>query len=393
MPKSVTKYTIFVSSPSDLKEERAALDEVVKELNLTYGKANDCVIELLKWETHSAPGITNSHTQNIINQDIGDDYDIFIGLLWKKFGTHTKYAGSGTEEEFIRAMARFQEGNDQPQILFYFKNAAPNSLSDIEPEQFLNVNLFKQNISKQKILFWEFDTVDNLQNFLRLHIPKRIETLYKNSGVMTEPLKKRGNTYNGDELGLFEYSDQFESLIADSINSLNKIAESTEWIGAEITTKTNDLKKISNSSKPSKYIVTEVLKRTAKLMSDYSDRIEIETPIFYTSFEDGIKAGINLINLAEDFANEGTIKQLKETKESMLTLRKSIPGALEGLISFRDSVSDIPRIQKDINSAKKKLVGQLDGLIEKLNRCLQLSVEFTQEIGGKIDRLRKDENK
>jgi len=357
------------------------------KLNLTYGNANNCVIELLKWETHSAPGISKSHTQDIINNDIGDDYDIFLGLLWKRFGTPTQSADSGTEEEFNKALTRFQEGSLQPQILFYFKNSVPNSLSDIDPEQFLKVNQFKQSIPKDKMLYWEFDTVENLQNFVRLHIPKRIESITNNLNTIVT-LKEKDEIADLEELGLFDYSDQFEALMADSSNSLGKISESTEWIGVEITNKAEELTRLSKIPNPNKNIVTTILKRTAKLMNDYSGRLEVETPIFYSSFEDGIKAGINLINLAEDFTNDDTIQELEDSKESIIILRKALPNALEGLKSFRESISELPRIQKDINSAKRKLLSQLDELIEKLNKSLELVKEFSDEIGSKIDKLK-----
>lgn len=387
MAKSITKYTIFVSSPSDLTDERAAIEEVIKELNLTYGNINNCIIELLKWETHSAPGISKSYTQDIINNDIGDDYDIFLGLLWKRFGTATKNFDSGTEEEFKRALTRFEEGNLQPQILFYFKNSVPNSLSDIDPEQFLKVNQFKQAIPKEKMLYWEFDTVENLQNFLRLHIPKRIESISSDLNVKNTIIDNKEIT-ELEELGLLDYSDQFEVLIADASNSLVKISQSTEWIGEEITTKAEELTRITKIPNPNKNIVTNVLIRTAKLMNDYSERLKVETPIFYSSFEEGIKVGINLINLAEDFSNENTIQELEDSKESIIILRKAIPNASKGLKSFRESISELPRIQKDINSAKRILLSQLDELIEKLDKSLSLIIEFSDEIGSKIDKLR-----
>jgi hypothetical protein len=92
MAKTVTKYSIFVGSPSDLDEERIAIEEVIKELNLIFGAKQNLVLELLKWETHSAPGISNTHPQELINNDIGEEYDIFLGLLWKRFGTQTEKA-------------------------------------------------------------------------------------------------------------------------------------------------------------------------------------------------------------------------------------------------------------------------------------------------------------
>src|SRR5690606_13412473 len=82
MAKKITQYSIFVSSPQDLETERAEISNTIAELNITYAMRKSANIEVLKWETHSAPGITETYTQNIINNDIGEDYDIFIGMLW-----------------------------------------------------------------------------------------------------------------------------------------------------------------------------------------------------------------------------------------------------------------------------------------------------------------------
>lgn len=105
-----------------MNEEREAVSEVVSELNLTYGNPNNIVIELLKWETNSAPAISKTSVQDIVNKDI-PEYDLFVGLLWMKFGTPTKDFGSGTEEEFNIAHKRFISNDKSLQILFYFKNS------------------------------------------------------------------------------------------------------------------------------------------------------------------------------------------------------------------------------------------------------------------------------
>lgn len=55
------------------------------------------------FETDIMPGF-GSDPQAVINEQINDDFDIFVGLLKGKFGTPTPRAGSGTEEEFRRDM-------------------------------------------------------------------------------------------------------------------------------------------------------------------------------------------------------------------------------------------------------------------------------------------------
>ena len=101
MPEQYRKIRIFVASPSDVARERDQLARVVEELNLTIpaiAPEKKVVLELVRWETHVYPAI-GPEPQRVVNEQIGD-YDIFVGILWKRMGTPTATAASGTEEEF-----------------------------------------------------------------------------------------------------------------------------------------------------------------------------------------------------------------------------------------------------------------------------------------------------
>src|SRR5690349_22389526 len=95
------KLSVFVASPNDVREERDRIQRVVEEFNLGIAKAQGLILELIRWETHAWPDIGDD-AQDVINRQIPIP-DIFIGILWKRFGTPTKRADSGTQEEFERA--------------------------------------------------------------------------------------------------------------------------------------------------------------------------------------------------------------------------------------------------------------------------------------------------
>jgi hypothetical protein len=105
MPTDVTLLKVFIASPGDVAEERGMAESVVQELNRTLCKALCLRLELLRWETDTFPGL-GSDSQAVINEQIAEDFDIFVGILWSRFGTPTPRAESGTEEEFNRAVAR-----------------------------------------------------------------------------------------------------------------------------------------------------------------------------------------------------------------------------------------------------------------------------------------------
>lgn len=389
MAKAIMKYSIFVASPNDVEEERQAVSDIVQELNLGYGTQNNIIFEVVKWETHSAPGISMFDSQQVINQDIGDDYDLFLGILWKKFGTATEAADSGTEEEFMRAYQRFLSQKDNFQILFYFKTSSPNSLKDISWSELQKIEAFKKSLNDKKVLYWEFDDQENFKSFLRLHIPKRIESIGRTSDkiVPTESIAQEIIIYE-EELGYFDLAEIIENSAKVAFNSLEQITQDTVWIGERINEKTEEIVRITKSAKQNPIVVKEIFKRTALLMDDYSSRINIETPIFYSNFEDVIKASSNLINLTEDFYNEQTIEDLETTKETIFQLISGINIAVNGMTDFNNAVKVLPRIQKEINLAKKNLSVNLDNLIEKLIQSKSLAEAYKAELVYKIDKLR-----
>ena len=116
MAKSVTLFNVFVASPSDLIEERDLLSDVINELNHTTANILSIKLELIRWETDTFPSFGND-AQDVINKQIEDDYDIFIGIIGSKFGTPTKRFGSGTLEEFNRAYEKARQDSGRTEIM------------------------------------------------------------------------------------------------------------------------------------------------------------------------------------------------------------------------------------------------------------------------------------
>ena len=124
------EYRIFLASPSDTDKERKVVMDLCDELKDTVCKALNIRIELLTWEHSTHPGIS-SYPQNVINEQIGTDYHLFIGIMWKKFGTPTEKASSATEEEYNNALNSLRSGGTCKNIMFYFKNSGLNMSDDL----------------------------------------------------------------------------------------------------------------------------------------------------------------------------------------------------------------------------------------------------------------------
>lgn len=182
MAELVKLLRVFVSSPNDLPEERKVVGEIIDELNLTITSSLKIRLDLVKWETHTYPSI-GSDAQSIINEQIGDEYDIFIGLLGTRFGTPTPRAGSGTEEEFNRAYEKHLSDPKQIRILFYFKDS-PVAPSDIDPPQFKLVTDFRNRLQKEA-LYWTYKDADEFRKLIGRHLQKHLVAFGKTWGIDT----------------------------------------------------------------------------------------------------------------------------------------------------------------------------------------------------------------
>ena len=142
MEKKICK--LFLASPSDTAQERKIVRGVVEELNETLCRALNLMVEVVSWENDTYPGIGRD-AQGVINGQIGDNYDLFVGIMWKKFGTKTKTADSGTEEEYNRAVENFKRGICR-NVMFYFSQEKFTMEDDLE--QIVKVKAFKNKISE-----------------------------------------------------------------------------------------------------------------------------------------------------------------------------------------------------------------------------------------------------
>merc|ERR1711991_158823 len=95
-----------------------------------------------------------------------------------------------------------------------------------------------------------------------------------------------------------------------------------------------------------------------------------------------------MLNVVEDFNSEKTITDLEEAKEAMMTLRIAITDSHQSMTEYYNAVKDMPRIQREINVAKSRLLRLLSDLLEKMNNTLQITEEFSDDIGSKIDSLK-----
>jgi len=185
MTEQVIKLRVFVASPGDVQKERELLGNVIGELNRGIAGEKGLVLELVRWETHAWPDI-GEDAQDVINRQIAPG-DVFVGIMWNRFGTPTKRAESGTKEEFDRAYAYWKQYG-RPKIMFYF-NLAPFSPSSMdELEQKGKILTFKEELGDKGALYWEYNGANEFERVVREHLTQVVRQWEPES---KEPYKKR----------------------------------------------------------------------------------------------------------------------------------------------------------------------------------------------------------
>jgi hypothetical protein len=234
---------IFVASPSDVQDEREQLEEIVSEANRSWAKSAGLRLELLKWENIIHPGF-GQDAQSVINSQVGDNYDIFVGILWSRFGSETARAGSGTEEEFDRALARFRS-TGRPEVLVYFKDT-PLPPSKIDPDQLEKVQNFREKVNENGGLYGSFKDSDSFQSSLRVHLSMVIQKPTINSVNKELSLIPTVNTdcnrVTEDDLGYLDFIEQCASQIPELNAILTEIAEATSRIGTQFSDRAEEMK-------------------------------------------------------------------------------------------------------------------------------------------------------
>ncbi len=160
---------MVVLSPGDVAEERDTVELVVEELNRQVAREHGCQLSLWRWETDTRSGMHIAGPQGLIDERMQiADADIAIGIFWKRFGTPTADAQSGTEHELRRAWAAWR-ANNRPDVMVYFCQRPWFPTNPDESEQLHRVMTFRAELPEEH-LWWSYTTPVEFERLVRAHL-------------------------------------------------------------------------------------------------------------------------------------------------------------------------------------------------------------------------------
>lgn len=398
MSKQITNLKVFIASPSDVTEERKILEHVINELNKLPGERLSIRLELVKWETDTYPSL-GLDPQSVINEQIGDDYDIFIGVLWKRFGLPTGREESGTVEEFTRAYNRAYQNPNNIRVMFYF-NDSPISPSELNLEQYNKINDFRKSIGEQGVYYWQYKKIEDFERFVRLHLGMVMQEFgitwglnnEKLSGSNISKVEQKGKLIVEVELNS-DTEEGFLDLIISSIGDFGLASESINRIGtllSELSSKTEgsteELNGLSQPINPNE--ARPIINRQADTYEDFAQRTAVELPILSTKFRSAIDSYTKSAQLLTDFKSKDT-DQIKQAIDVMSSFKTSIVEAQNSTTYLKNAVQSIPRMTTRLNHAKKHLVDILENILEEYKAEESLATEAEKIF---VDLLQKFNN-
>lgn len=391
MARQTVVLQVFVASPSDVSEERDLMESVVAQLNQVWSSSLGITYELMKWETNVRPTFSTD-PQAAINSQIGNDYDVFIGIFWGRLGTSTPRASSGTIEEFESALARHKATGGTPEIMLYFKDA-PIPPSKIDTKQLQSVLDFKSTLSDKGGLYSVFEDLAGFESSLRAHLSAVAQGFVSkqraslNAGqpsAVVVPIVNKLAEFDEDDYGYIDYFEIYEARQGEMVSAITIINGATVRIGEQLSQKTTEM---HSGVKIDEKEARRLIKRVADDMNSYADTMKSQLSILSPARVSAFNALSNALALHGDFS---------EKDQDLQTLRSTLAGfiesttiAMDGMSGMRIAAHALPRISKEINKAKRAVVFELDAFLSEVDSTRSTITNIIES----IDRMLQGDGK
>ncbi len=175
---------IFLSSPSDLSEERQKIKTYIEnQIHI-----DDYIFDVILWENRMPSTVTDD-PQRDINKELLYPSDILIGLFKSKFGTKTKNASSGTVEEIEEFIA-----HSKPVILYFINQTISlNDTSSDDLQELMRIREF-QTTYKDKGIYQSLDSFDSIYTHLYTDIQYNLRKLLELQEAASKKAEKNPST-------------------------------------------------------------------------------------------------------------------------------------------------------------------------------------------------------
>src|SRR5260370_27501570 len=159
MPQTVQLFRILLAAPSDVVEEQALVAGAINDWNVQHGDSAQARVELMTWRTHAHPD-SGKRTQALINRQFADRAHIVLAIFWRRLGSPTGKAPSGTVEEIERAQRRGKK------VMVYFSQRPATESDSRDLREQARMDRFSRKLGRSA-LYWTYGAVREFERAVR----------------------------------------------------------------------------------------------------------------------------------------------------------------------------------------------------------------------------------
>lgn len=405
--KSRKILSVFISSPSDVSEERDLAEAAIENINKIKANSLGFQLEAIKWENDIIP-VFGDEPQNIIDDQIGENYDIFIGIMSTRFGTPTSKAESGTQHEFEQALERKQRAPSSLEILFYFQEPG-HSQRKIVAKELEKIEVFKETIKDQGIRT-PYLTPTDFQTKVSAHLSKLIDKFASSDGSQEpsenssnqEPTVVENNNSGSeistklnslsDPLSFLEELDEVEDEIEEfgyldaadeAFEGFSKASEMLETLTASMNKMTSEIDEHANELnspivQQAPGVQKKILSKSSVTMGAFVETCRAILPLMQKHLAEGIDGSRNLVIMLPE-GDESLIEPRNELRGNLLSLKEGIQHSVGQFENLSVTLGSLPRASKEFNTARKRTKAVIDGIsrmnlsaVQQLDEIIQI---------------------
>lgn len=392
MAGEFTRLRVLVASPDDVLEERSTARQVIDDINQAFSNW-PIRLEFVGWE-NVPPGF-NTDPQAVINDQIGDDYDIFVGILWTRFGTPTPRAESGTEEEFLRAYERWKENHQSVHLMVFFSDV-PIEPSQCDPEQLARVKRFRQEISDKGGLYRTFRLREDFRQALTIALTERVAEWISPMGdakATTQPAAKSPPTPLTPSVTPKSSSEDeeeeagFLDLIALGTERFAKVTSTTEAMTETLRELTEDLEHRTEQLTQTKdtALMRRYLDGAGEDLMKFVKRTDEELEVFVSVYGQGMDAYSRAVRLLPEFGEPDTTS-IQEGLDAIRHMKDSLMQSGASTKNLRQTVAALPPVTTAFKKARGKTITLLDRVTEEWLRAIQIASDVDSLLSGLLGR-------
>ena len=164
-------YKIFIASPSDTAEERAAVSKSINEWNIIHSENKGIILRDIFAE-QNAYADSGKHPQKIINEQLVENADLLVAIFKMKFGSPTDTHESDTAEEIDLAFKM-----EKHVMLFFYDGTVSMEESNRYRIDIQKINELKAKYSN-KTYYHTYNSIENFETKLSRSLPQLVESQF-----------------------------------------------------------------------------------------------------------------------------------------------------------------------------------------------------------------------